>query len=214
MTSSTLFFHLLSSVTLIASLCVIFASNPVVSVLYLILVFINIAILWMMLGAEFLSLLLILVYVGAVMVLFLFVVMMIDSNSRNSDKENIFKPYVFYGIFIGILIIVEISIAFYSKWGNLSAYFYESNIGTPIAIGLSIYRDYIFAVEICALILLVGMVAAIVLNLRVREDRKVHNNTNMALLANPKNRLIFAKFSKNHDNNSVDKSILKDGSNK
>lgn len=213
MTFTIFLFYLLSSITLIASLCVIFASNPVVSVLYLILVFVNVAMLWMMLGAEFLSLLLILVYVGAVMVLFLFVVMMIDSKFRNNNKENIFKPYVSSGIFIGILIIIEISIVFYGKWGSYSSNFNEST-GTPMAIGLSIYRDYIFAVEICALILLVGMIAAIVLNLRNREDRRVQNNTDMALIADHKNRLVFAKFSKNSDNSSVYRSVLKDGGGK
>ncbi|AGF49198.1 NADH-quinone oxidoreductase subunit J [Candidatus Kinetoplastidibacterium galati] len=213
MTFTTFLFYSLSSITLIASLCVVFASNPVVSVLYLILVFVNVAMLWMMLGAEFLSLLLILVYVGAVMVLFLFVVMMIDSKYKDSNKENIFKPYVFSGVLIGILIIIEISVVFYGKWGSCSSCFHEST-GTPMAIGLSIYRDYIFAIEICALILLVGMIAAIVLNLRNREDKKVQNNINIALLADSKDRLVFAKFPKNSDNSSVYKAILKDGDNK
>ncbi|AGF48484.1 NADH dehydrogenase I subunit J [Candidatus Kinetoplastibacterium oncopeltii TCC290E] len=213
MTFTTFLFYLLSSITLISSLCVIFASNPVISVLYLILVFVNVAMLWMMLGAEFLSLLLILVYVGAVMVLFLFVVMMIDSSFKNSQKENIFKPYVSFGIFIGLLTIVEISVVFYCKWGNCNSDIYQS-IGTTMDIGLSIYKDYIFAVEMCALILLVGMISAIVLNLRNREDRKVQNNTNAALLADHRNRLVFANFSKKNDNSSFYKTVLKDGDDK
>ncbi|NRF50696.1 NADH-quinone oxidoreductase subunit J, partial [Pseudomonas stutzeri] len=114
MTFTTVLFYILAAVLVIAAFRVITARSPVTAVLHLILAFANAAMLWMLLGAEFLALLLVLVYVGAVMVLFLFVVMMLDI--RIDTLRHGLKTYLPLGLLIGAVLVVEMSFVLGATW--------------------------------------------------------------------------------------------------
>lgn len=174
MTFTTVLFYLLAFVLVIAALRVVTARSPVTAVLHLILVFANAAMLWMLLGAEFLALLLVLVYVGAVMVLFLFVVMMLDI--RMTALRQGLKTYLPLGLVIGLLLVLEMSFVLGSTWyaaGDPVAM--AGNYNNAKALGTAMYTDYVYAVEVGAALLLVGMVAAIALTLRRRRDVKYND---------------------------------------
>lgn len=172
MTFTTVLFYILAAVLVIAAFRVITARSPVTAVLHLILAFANAAMLWMLLGAEFLALLLVLVYVGAVMVLFLFVVMMLDI--RMDTLRQGMKTYLPLGLVIGLVMVLEMAFVLGSTW-------YGSGPQAPVAgdynnaraLGEAMYTQYVYAVEVGAALLLVGMVAAIALTLRRRSDVKV-----------------------------------------
>jgi len=165
----TLLFFLFSSFVIFSSIGVISSKNPVYSVLYLILAFINSAILFLFLDAEFLAMLLIVVYVGAVAVLFLFVVMMLNvSQEVKKSKFLIFKPLT---IILGTIILVEFlyfliidnsTLKSLSKTKNLNL---ENN---TVSLGNIIYTDYALLFQMCGVILFVAMIGAIVLTLRKR----------------------------------------------
>lgn len=174
MTFTTALFYALSLVLVYAALRVITAPNPVTAVLHLILAFFNASMLWILIGAEFLGLLLVLVYVGAVMVMFLFVVMMLDV--RMSSLRHGFRTYMSLGAVIGLIMIVEMAVVLGMEW---------SDFGPPAAmaadynntrsLGELMYSQYPYAVLVGAIILLVGMVSAIALTLRRRRDVKYNN---------------------------------------
>ncbi|ALM81700.1 NADH-quinone oxidoreductase subunit J [Bordetella sp. N] len=171
MTFTTVLFYLLAIVLVVAAFRVITARSPVTAVLHLILVFFNAALLWMLLGAEFLALLLVLVYVGAVMVLFLFVVMMLDI--RMGDLRAGLKKYLPIGLVVGLVLVLEMAFVLGSTWnqpGGPAAVAADYN--NARALGTAMYTQYVYAVEIGAAILLVGMVSAIALTLRRRRDVK------------------------------------------
>ncbi|MGE4125402.1 MAG: NADH-quinone oxidoreductase subunit J [Pusillimonas sp.] len=174
MTFSTVLFYLLAIVLVVAALRVITAPNPITAVLNLILAFFTAAMLWILIGAEFLGLLLVLVYVGAVMVLFLFVVMMIDV--RSESLRTGFKAYLPAGLFVGLIMVLEMAFVLGKTWFDAGEPALQgADYNNTKALGELMYTDYVFAVEIGAVILLVGMVAAIALTLRKRRDVK-HNN--------------------------------------
>ncbi|WP_233238718.1 NADH-quinone oxidoreductase subunit J [Bordetella sp. LUAb4] len=171
MTFTTVLFYLLAIVLVVAAFRVITARSPVTAVLHLILVFFNAAMLWMLLGAEFLALLLVLVYVGAVMVLFLFVVMMLDI--RMGDLRAGLKKYLPIGLVVGLVLVLEMAFVLGSTWnqpGGPAAVAADYN--NARALGTAMYTQYVYAVEVGAAILLVGMVSAIALTLRRRRDVK------------------------------------------
>jgi len=171
MTFRTVLFYLLAIVLVVAAFRVITARSPVTAVLHLILVFFNAAMLWMLLGAEFLALLLVLVYVGAVMVLFLFVVMMLDI--RMGDLRAGLKKYLPIGLVVGLVLVLEMAFVLGSTWnqpGGPAAVAADYN--NARALGTAMYTQYVYAVEVGAAILLVGMVSAIALTLRRRRDVK------------------------------------------
>ncbi|OWT68203.1 MULTISPECIES: NADH-quinone oxidoreductase subunit J [unclassified Achromobacter] len=171
MTFTTVLFYLLAIVLVVAAFRVITARSPVTAVLHLILVFFNAALLWMLLGAEFLALLLVLVYVGAVMVLFLFVVMMLDI--RMGDLRAGLKKYLPIGLVVGLVLVLEMAFVLGTTWnqpGGPAAMAADYN--NARALGTAMYTQYTYAVEIGAAILLVGMVSAIALTLRRRRDVK------------------------------------------
>ncbi len=174
MTFTTVLFYLLSLVLVYAALRVITAHNPVTAVLHLILAFFNAALLWVMIGAEFVGLLLVLVYVGAVMVLFLFVVMMLDVRMDSLRKG--FKAYMSMGLIIGLIMVLEMAFVLGKTWFDAGA---PADMGSDYnntrALGALMYTEYPFAVQVGAVILLVGMVAAIALTLRKRKDVKYNN---------------------------------------
>lgn len=174
MTFSSVLFYLLAIVLVVAALRVITAPNPITAVLNLILAFFSAAMLWILIGAEFLGLLLVLVYVGAVMVLFLFVVMMLDVRSESLRKG--FKAYLPAGLFVGLVMVLEMAFVLASTWLDAGAPAdLPENYNNTRALGELMYTDYVFAVEIGAVILLVGMVSAIALTLRKRRDVKYNN---------------------------------------
>ncbi|MGD9738649.1 MAG: NADH-quinone oxidoreductase subunit J [Bauldia sp.] len=171
------FFYLFSAVLLASALMVVAARNPVHSVLYLILCFVNAAALFLLLGAEFLALILIVVYVGAVAVLFLFVVMMLDVDF--AELRQGFLNYLPTGALIGIVVLCEILIVI-----GGSAILPEG-LTTPAvpappldalsnteAIGQLLYTRYLFYFQAAGLVLLVAMIGAIVLTLRHKEGVK------------------------------------------
>ena len=166
-------FYLFATFTIASAIAVIFARNPVHSVLWLIVAFFNAAGLMLILGAEFIAMLMVIVYVGAVAVLFLFVVMMLDidfASLRSGFTRNL--PF---GIIIALVLLAEIIIAV-SAWragpalsGRVIPETSQSNI---VALGQLLYSRYLFPFEIAGLILLVAMVGAIVLTHRKRPDSR------------------------------------------
>tara|TARA_Y100000768_G_scaffold248691_1_gene188787 strand:- start:251 stop:865 length:615 start_codon:yes stop_codon:yes gene_type:complete len=177
MTASLLSFYIFSAVMLLSSLMVISSRNPVHSVLFLILAFFNAAGLFVILHAEFLAMILIIVYVGAVAVLFLFVVMMLDFRV-SLEKSNILQ-YMPIGIFVGLVFISELVIVLVNTKLDLENIQILSNplsnfgeLTNTEAIGSILYTDYILYFQVSGIILLVAMVGSIVLTLRDREGVK------------------------------------------
>jgi NADH-quinone oxidoreductase subunit J len=175
---TVLAFYLFAALTVASAILVIFARNPVHSVLWLILAFFNAAGLMLLLGAEFIALLLVIVYVGAVAVLFLFVVMMLDidfARLRSGFTKNL--PF---GLIIALVLLAEIIIAANARQaGPLIAAPAPANAPPVqpniVAIGEALYGRYLFPFEIAGLILLVAMIGAIVLTHRKRGDTRGQN---------------------------------------
>ena len=178
MTFELLLFYLFSGILLFASTMVITIRNPVKSALFLVLAFFNAAILWMLLEAEFLAIVLVLVYVGAVMVLFLFVVMMLDVNLVRLREG--FSEYLPYGGIIAAILVVELALILGGP--DADPQFGLERMPDPEPkpidysntreLGRLLYTFYIYPFEIAALVLLVAMVAAITLTMRKRKDTK------------------------------------------
>jgi NADH-quinone oxidoreductase subunit J len=166
-------FYLFAGVLTLSALMVITARNPVHSVLFLILAFFNAAGLFILLGAEFIGLILVIVYVGAVAVLFLFVVMMLDINFSDLRKDAM--QYVPLGFFIGIVLLSELTIV-YGAWAFAPNV--EANLAAPVlrfngannteSLGQILYTDYVLAFQLAGLVLFVAMIGSIVLTLRLR----------------------------------------------
>jgi len=164
-------FYLFATLTIASAVAVIFARNPVHSVLWLILSFFNAAGLMLLMGAEFIAMLVVIVYVGAVAVLFLFVVMMLDIDF--AQLRSGFTRNLPFGIIIAMILLAEIVVAAMG-WkagpalsGRAIPTTSQPNI---VALGQLLYSRYLFAFEIAGLILLVAMVGAIVLTHRSRGD--------------------------------------------
>lgn len=165
-------FYAFAAIMVLASLRVITTKNPVHAALFLVLAFFNAAGIWLLLKAEFLAIVLVLVYVGAVMVLFLFVVMMLDINIDRMREG--FWGYLPLASGIGALIVLEMAAVLYRAYNqtDLSAEAAALNIGGTKELGLLIYTKYIYGFEIAAVILLVAIIAAVALTLRKRKDTK------------------------------------------
>lgn len=167
-------FYVLSAILLFSGIRVITTRNPVHAALFLVLAFFTAAGIWLLLEAEFLAIALILVYVGAVMVLFLFVVMMLDIN-LDKLREG-FWEYLPMAGFIGVLMVVEMTMVLADK--NLrpsAAVELPANYSNTAALGKVLYTDYLLPFELAAVVLLVAMIAAIVLTLPERKDNKSMN---------------------------------------
>lgn len=166
-------FYLFAAILVFSAIMVISSRNPVHSVLFLILSFFNSAGLFILLGAEFLGFILVIVYVGAVAVLFLFVVMMLDINFKDLRKGAM--QYVPIGLIVGGILLAEL-IILYAAWSyvpdaaeNLAAPTPDPElINNTEAIGRILYTDFIYAFQLSGIILLVAMIGAIVLTLRKR----------------------------------------------
>ena len=163
-------FYALAAILLFAGLRVITTRNPVQAALFLVLAFFTSAAIWLMLDAEFLALLLVVVYVGAVMVLFLFVVMMLDINIEELRKG--FTRYAPLGLLVALIMVVEIvNVVWVRKLGlelAQAAPPLPADYSNTEALGNTLYTDYVYPFEIAACILLVAIIAAIVLTMRQR----------------------------------------------
>ena len=170
----TIMFYVFSVIMLFAATRVITARNPVHAALFLVLAFFNAAGIWLLLQAEFLAIVLVLVYVGAVMVLFLFVVMMLDINIDKMREG--FWSYLPIATTIGVVIVLEMAAVLWRGFLDFEDQsVIHGNIGGTKQLGLLIYTKYIYGFEIAAAILLVAIVAAVALTLRKRKDTKAFN---------------------------------------
>jgi len=166
----TVVFYAFGAVLLLSGLRVITARNPVHGALFLVLAFFTAAGLWLLLRAEFLAIALVVVYVGAVMVLFLFVVMMLDINLERL-REGFWRSLPL-ALLVGVLMAAEMVAALVTRGGLAGAMPPAPSGSNTRALGSVIYTDYVFPFEIAAVILLVAIVAAIALTLRQRKETK------------------------------------------
>jgi len=189
-------FYVMAAVTLIAGLSVVFARNPVHSVLFLITAFFSAAGLFVLMGAEFLAMLLVVVYVGAVAVLFLFVVMMLDVDFA-ALRAGISR-YLPVGLVVATVLAVEMGLVAYAVATNGAAAINsapmtpDTQLPNAETIGRVLYTDYVFPFELAAVILLVAIVAAIALTLRDRKASK-YQDPRTQLAANKADRLRIVK---------------------
>jgi NADH-quinone oxidoreductase subunit J len=177
-------FWFFAAILVIAALRVITARNPVHSALFLVLAFFTAAALWILLRAEFLAIALVLVYVGAVMVLFLFVVMMLDINLERLREG--FWTYLPLGLVVGGLMVVEMAMVLGGKYFGVLAMPSPKDPGAGYsntkALGRLLYTDYVYPFELAAVLLLVAIIAAIALTLRKRKDTKYQDPARQVLV--------------------------------
>jgi len=170
-------FYSFSAVLIGAALGVVFSRNPVHAVMFLVLAFFNSAVLWLLAEAEFLAIVLVLVYVGAVMVLFLFVVMMLDISTEVANKS--WSRYAPLGLIVAGLMVVELVqlIWLRGQSEDMSGLFVANPEGynNTEALGAVLYTEHVYAFEIAAVILLLAIVAAITLTMRKRPGLKVQD---------------------------------------
>jgi len=171
----TFLFYAFAIILVLAALRVVTARNPVHAALFLVLSFFTAAGIWMLLHAEFLAIVLVLVYVGAVMVLFLFVVMMLDINVDKMREG--FWGYLPMAAFVGAVIVLEMAFVLIQSFMVSEALAPVLPAGTSNTreLGLLIFSEYIYAFEIAAVILLLAMVAAVVITLRHRKDSRAQS---------------------------------------
>ena len=190
MNVTTGLFYLFSTVLLGAAFKVITARNPVHAVLYLVLTFFQGAMVWMLLKAEFLSIVLVLVYVGAVMVLFLFVVMMMDINVENL-RHGFWKHFPFAAL-VGVVIALEMASVLMGGFRGASLV-PGTAVSNTHALGTMLFTQYLYPLEVAAAILLVAMIAAIALTLRARKDSK-HVSAGVQVRVKAKDRMVVLKM--------------------
>ena len=185
-------FYIFSAVTVLAALRVITARNPVHAALFLVLAFFNVAGLWMLLQAEFLALALIMVYVGAVMVLFLFVVMMLDINIERVRQG--FWNNLPLGVLVGALLVGEMALVLsgrYFSLANLPPHDFPASHSNTKELARVLFTDYAYPFEIASVILLVAIIAAVMLTLRRRKDtRTMQASAQIAVKAKDRMRLV------------------------
>ena len=182
MLAHTLFFYFFSTIAVLAAIMVVVSKNTVYSVFFLILDFISISILFIMIGAEFLGMIMLIVYVGAVAVLFLFVVMMLNVSeikSQTTDRKGLINN-ISVGTVVGVIIFLELLVViggwkYKSNLNMLSNISFNKNISNTHALGNVLYTDYIHLFQISGIILLVGMIGAITLTFSKRENVKRQN---------------------------------------
>ena len=180
MLAHTLFFYFFSAITVFSAVMVTISRNTVYSVFFLILVFVSVSILFIMIGAEFLGMIMLIVYVGAVAVLFLFVVMMLnitDQITKKPTRKGLINN-ISVGSVVGIIIFLELLVViggwkYKDTFTNLSAISF--NISNTHALGNILYTDYIHLFQISGIILLVAMIGAITLTFSKRENIKRQN---------------------------------------
>jgi NADH-quinone oxidoreductase subunit J len=184
----TFVFYFLSAILVFAALRVITARNPIHAALHLILAFFTCGGIWALLQAEFLAIAIILVYVGAVMVLFLFVVMMLDINLDRIRQG--FWNYLPLGAVLGLLMVLEMGLVLGNKALQIpaSAAVTPPGVSNVKEIGRLMFTDFVYPFELASIVLLVGMIAAIALTWRGRKKSK-YINPNQQVFVKAKDRL-------------------------
>ncbi|WP_395700687.1 NADH-quinone oxidoreductase subunit J [Aquabacterium sp.] len=188
-------FYLFSAVLLFASFRVITAKSTVHAALYLVLAFANASVIWMLLKAEFLAIALVLVYVGAVMVLFLFVVMMLDLKG-DEFREGFWKHLPLAGM-IGAVIALEMALVLMRGFQLTEVPALDpalAKLGNTRMLGIEVYTKYLYPLQVAAVLLLVAIVAAIALTLRRRKDSR-YQDPSQQVLARKADRLRIVKMS-------------------
>ena len=173
MNTTSSLFYLFSAILLVSAFRVITARSTVHAALFLVLAFFNAACVWMLLKAEFLAITLVLMYVGTVMVLFLFVVMMLDINT-DSMREGFWTHFPL-AAFIGVLIALEMALVLKTGFSVRDVKPLEpayAELGNTRALGKMIYNQYLYPLQVAAVLLLVAIIAAIALTLRKRKDSR------------------------------------------
>jgi NADH-quinone oxidoreductase subunit J len=200
-----IFFYSFAAVLVLSALKVITAKNPVHAALFLVLAFFNAAGIWMLLEAEFLSIALILVYVGAVMVLFLFVVMMLDLDITHLRKQ--FKQFIPVASLVGAVIVAEMTLVlvrgFIGTVNPLPKMIPEGE-SNSMSLGKMIYGDYVFNFEIAGIILIVAIIAAVALTLRRRKDHKTQDIA-AQIRTNPADRVRIVSMASENENRQTGK---------
>jgi NADH-quinone oxidoreductase subunit J len=193
MTTISALFYIFSAVLLAASFGVITARSTVHAALFLVLAFFNASCLWMMLKAEFLAITLVLVYVGAVMVLFLFVVMMLDVNTEEL-RVGFWKAFPMAAL-VGVLIALEMALVLMGGFRVADAPIdpQVAKLGNTRMLGIEVYTNYLYPLQVAAVLLLVAIISAIALTLRERKDSKAID-PNLALRARKADRLRIVKM--------------------
>jgi len=167
-------FYIFAAILIFAASRVITVRNPVFAAMFLVLTFFTCAGIWMLLEAEFLAITLVLVYVGAVMVLFLFVVMMLDINIE--PKREGFVSYLPVGLLVGAIMLLEMVFLITQRYFKNENFPIPARAGAEVSnteqLGLLLYSEYLFQFEIAAIILLVAIVSAIALTMRRRPETK------------------------------------------
>lgn len=202
MSFTEILFYIFSAVLVVSSIGVITARNPVHAALFLVFAFFNSAVIWLLLQAEFLAIVLVLVYVGAVMVLFLFVVMMLDINIAQMRAG--FTRYAPLGIVIALIVIGEIASVVWLKSSGgdatTSALGASSGVAAPLAmagysntqaLGELLYTKYLYPLELASVVLLVSIVVAISLTMHKRAGHKVQDiNAQVSVVAKDRIRIV------------------------
>jgi NADH-quinone oxidoreductase subunit J len=193
MNSTTALFYVFSAVLLVASFRVITARSTVHAALFLVLAFFSASCVWMLLRAEFLAIALVLVYVGAVMVLFLFVVMMLDINT-DSLREGFWKHLPVAGA-IGAVIALEMALVLMRGFKVQAPAIVSKGVevGNTKLLGIELYTNYLYPVQLAAVLLLVAIIAAIALTLRERKDSR-HMDPSQQVRAKKADRMRIVKM--------------------
>ena len=186
----SILFYLVTSVIIFSAVSLIFVNNTVHAALLLVLIFFNSAILWLLLKAEFLSIVLVLVYVGAVLVLFLFVIMLLDAPVKKNISR---KIYLLFSITVSIIMFIELFIViFYNNFSSIENTSTYSGVNNTYEIGMSLFTDHVLSFEITAFILLVAIIAAIAIN-TTGKKKALRQNPSKQILANKGSRLKIIK---------------------
>src|ERR1700742_2110450 len=187
-------FYAFGTILVLAAPGVIVSRNPVYSALSLVLCFVTSAAVWLLIEAEFLAVVLVLVYVGAVMVLFLFVVMMLDINTEEL-RVGFWKAFPLAAL-VGVLIALEMALVLMGGFSHGAAPVPDATalrMGNTRLLGIEVYTNYLYPLQIAAVLLLVAIIAAIALTLRERKDSKAID-PNLALRARKADRLRIVKM--------------------
>tara|TARA_Y100000590_G_scaffold318729_1_gene360666 strand:+ start:7577 stop:8209 length:633 start_codon:yes stop_codon:yes gene_type:complete len=182
MLAHSIFFYFFSTITVFSALMVTISKNTVYSVFFLILVFVSVSALFIMIGAEFLGMIMLIVYVGAVAVLFLFVVMMLNLSEQFTKQisRKGFINNISVGILVGVVILLELMVVvggwkYKKNFISSSSININENLTNTHALGNVLYTDYIHLFQISGMILLIAMIGAITLTFTKRENIKRQN---------------------------------------
>ena len=185
-------FYVFAIILILSALRVITAKNPVHAVLFLVLCFITAACLWLMLDAEFLALSLIMIYVGAVMILFLFVVMMLDIDSEILRSG--FWKHLPLVLILGVIILVEMIVVLYTKPIIIHQFTAVATESNSYQLGWLLYTKYAYPVELASITLLLGLIIAVALTLRTTNKQAKYQNISKQVATNSRDRITLVNI--------------------